>query len=88
MRQAHYEVRRAGSHVASAHTGGALTADFNWACDKAREQSWADDDSTPRMEVRFRGMSETAADLLVAAFSRGEQIDIRTQAARGEQESR
>jgi hypothetical protein len=82
---AHYVVRAAdvqrGEHTAK--TGGATTREFDYACKLARVASDAEPGRT--YEVRYQGYGELARDLLVAAYTDGEPVDIRTDAKLGEE---
>jgi hypothetical protein len=89
MTHAHYEVRaadhRPGEHVA--RTGGSLEREFDYASGTlAREASLAEPGRT--WQVRYRGVSQGAQDLLVAAWLDGEPVDVRTPAKRDEDVSR
>lgn len=79
----HYEVRKTGSVKPEYRTGSNTSSEFDRACQHAKAMSAADPHacygSAVRYEVRYRGLSEAARDLLVAAYQGGEQLDIRTQ---------
>lgn len=84
--RAHYEMRQAGVAEPREHTGSNLEVEFERMSEAARRASLAEPGVT--FEVRYRGWSEAQRDLLVAAWLDGEELDLRTEAAREEHQAR
>lgn len=71
---AHYEIWREGTGSVIAKTGSNTEQEFNWMCSRAQQLSG----DGCRYEIRYRGWSERARNLLIAAYQDGEALDIRT----------